>query len=137
MALDRRAFLAMVGRGGVGAALLSTLPGWARAAVTPPAELLVRNAWPEHLETTLEALGHTWITRTDRFFVRSHFPAPEIDPTTWRLEIAGLVNSPFTLSLADLKAMPQHEETYTLECAGNGRGLYKLPSTAGTQWGRG
>jgi DMSO/TMAO reductase YedYZ molybdopterin-dependent catalytic subunit len=137
MALDRRAFLAMVGRGGVTAALLSTLPRWARAAVTPPAELLVRNAWPEHYETTVEALAHSWITRTDRFFVRSHFPAPDVDPKTWQLEIAGQVSSPLTLRLADLQAMTQHEETYTLECAGNGRGLYKLPSTSGTQWARG
>ena len=127
----------MLGRGGVSAALLSTLPQWARAAVPPPAELLIRNAWPEHYETTLEALGHSWITRTDRFFVRSHFPAPDVDPKTWQLEVAGLVSSPLTLSLADLQSMTQREETYTLECAGNGRGLYHLPSTSGTQWARG
>src|SRR5215510_14770458 len=117
MALDRRSFLAMLGRGGVGAALLASLPSWARAAVAPPAELLVRNAWPEHYETTLEALGRSWITRTDRFFVRSHFPVPDVDLPSWRLEVAGLVRSPLTLSMADLEAMQQREETYTLECA--------------------
>lgn len=137
MALDRRAFLAMLGRGGVASAILGSVPSWARATVTPPAELLVRNAWPEHYETTLEALGRSWTTRTDRFFVRSHFPAPEIDRSTWRLEVAGLVRSPLSLTLAELQAMPQREETYTLECAGNGRGLYHLPSTSGTQWARG
>ena len=138
--MRRRTFLNLLARGGAASAVLGALPAWASraaAAVAPPAELLVRNAWPEHYETTLEALGHSWITRTDRFFVRSHFPAPEVDPKTWRLEVAGLVRTPLTLSLADLKAMEQREEIYTLECAGNGRGLYHLPSTAGTQWARG
>jgi DMSO/TMAO reductase YedYZ molybdopterin-dependent catalytic subunit len=137
MVLDRRAFLALMGRGGIGGAILGSLPQWARAAVTPPAELLVRNDWPEHYETTLEALGRSWITRTDRFFVRSHLPAPQVDVAGWRLEVAGLVRTPLTLTLSELKALPQLEETYTLECAGNGRGLMKLPSTSGTQWARG
>jgi len=124
---------------GAASAALGALPAWARSALAAaaPAELLVRNAWPEHLETTLEALGQSWITHTDRFFVRSHFPAPEVDPNTWRLEVAGLVRMPLSLTLADVQALPQREETYTIECAGNGRGLYHLPSTAGTQWGRG
>src|SRR5438132_62071 len=138
--MDRRAFLTLIARGGAASAALGTLPAWtsrAVAAVTPPAELLVRNAWPEHYETTLEALGHSWLTRTDRFFVRSHLPAPDVDPKTWRLEVAGLVRTPLTLTLAELKAMRQLEATYTLECAGNGRGLMNLPSTSGTQWGRG
>ena len=137
MALDRRAFLALVGRGGIASALGGALPAWARAAVAPPVELIVRNDWPEHYETTLEALGHSWITRTDRFFVRSHFPVPEVDPKTWRLEVGGLVRTPVTLSLEEIKALPQEEATCTLECAGNGRGLYRLPSTSGTQWSRG
>ena len=37
----------MLGRGGVSAAF-TALSAQARAAVTPPAELLIRNAWPEH-----------------------------------------------------------------------------------------
>src|SRR5258705_154456 len=36
-----------------------------------------------------------------------------------------------------VRALPPVEATHTLECAGNGRGLFKLPSTSGTQWERG
>lgn len=117
-------------------AALGSIPDWARAAPAP-AERIERNAWPEHLETTLEALGRSWITRTDRFFVRSHFPVPEVAPAGYRLEVAGLVAKPLRLSLDELHALPPIEATHTLECAGNGRGLFKLHSTSGTQWERG
>jgi DMSO/TMAO reductase YedYZ molybdopterin-dependent catalytic subunit len=139
--MDRRRFLAALGRGGFAAWALSALPSWARAAAarTPPvpAELIERNAWPEHFETTTEALGRSWTTRNDRFFVRSHLPAPTVDPATWRLEVKGLVKKPLSLTLADLEAMPVTEAPITLECAGNGRGLFDLPNTSGTQWERG
>lgn len=139
MGLDRRTFLALVGRAGVAGAALGSLPSWARAAASAaaPAELLVRNAWPEHFETTIEALGHSWLTRNDRFFVRSHFPAPAVNPASWRLEVGGLVRTPLSLTLAELRALPAVEAVHTLECAGNGRGLFQLASTSGTQWGRG
>jgi DMSO/TMAO reductase YedYZ molybdopterin-dependent catalytic subunit len=99
--------------------------------------MIVRNDWPEHWETGLEALGRDPMTPNDLFFVRSHFPVPEVDPAAWRLEIAGRVASPASLSLEALKALPAVEATHTLECAGNGRGLFHLASTSGTQWGYG
>lgn len=137
--MDRRAFIASLARAGIGAVALDALPPWMRSAVaaSAPADFIVRNDRPECWETTLEALGHSWITRNDRFFVRSHFGAPRLDPATWRLEVGGRVRAPVSLGLAELKAMPQIEDVHTLECAGNGRGLLALPSTSGTQWGRG
>jgi DMSO/TMAO reductase YedYZ molybdopterin-dependent catalytic subunit len=151
--MDRRAFLLAFSRAGVSAAAFASLPPWSRAAIAaaarapaaptpvpPPAEtaeMIVRNDRPEHWETSLDALGRSWITRNDRFFVRSHLSVPRIDAAAWRLELTGLVRTPLTLSLAQLKALPQEENAITLECAGNGRGLFKLPSTSGTQWQRG
>jgi DMSO/TMAO reductase YedYZ molybdopterin-dependent catalytic subunit len=137
--MDRRTFLETLARAGAGAAALGTMPGWATAAAqsAAPAELIERNAWPEHFETSLQALGRSWITRNDRFFVRSHLPVPTVDPASYRLEISGLVRSPASMSLADLRALPQIEAVYTLECAGNGRGLFRAATTSGTQWERG
>ena len=142
--IDRRSFLRSMGRAGLATWTLSAVPEWARAATaaavrTPaaPAELIERNAWPEHFETTLGALGRSWTTRNDRFFVRSHLPAPTIDLSTYRLEVSGLVRNPITLSLAELQAMPSTDAPVTLECAGNGRALFPLPNTSGTQWERG
>lgn len=140
MTLPRREFLGRCASA-AGLALASTaMPSWARracAAAAAPADLIERNDWPEHWETTITALGRSWITPNDRFFVRSHFPVPTIDASAWRLEVSGLVSKPLTLSLAELQAMPPTEATYTLECAGNGRALFDLPNTSGTQWERG
>lgn len=144
--LDRRAFLAALARAGLGSAALATLPPWTRqalaaaAAVKSPAaaaELIVRNEFPLCAESTVEALGYSWITRNDRFFVRSHLGAPSIAAADWRLEVTGLVRTPLTLSLADLKALPPTTAVHTLECAGNGRALFGLPNTSGIQWERG
>ena len=134
--MDRREFLAALGRAGGAGLAIGALPSWTRSALAAasPAELIERNDWPEHWDTTLSALGRSWLTRNDRFFVRSHFPMPRVDPATWRLEVAGLVQTPLSLSFADLGAFPPAEAVHTLECAGNGRGLYHLPSTSGTQW---
>lgn len=58
------------------------------------------------------------VTPVDLFFTRSHAPAPQIDPRTWRLEVDGLVHRPRSFSLDELSAFPRHEVTATLVCAG-------------------
>jgi DMSO/TMAO reductase YedYZ molybdopterin-dependent catalytic subunit len=58
---------------------------------------------------------------------------PEVKLPSWKLEVAGLVGSPLTLTLDDLKKLPRAELVSVLECAGNGRGLYQ-PHMAGAQW---
>ncbi len=135
--MRRREFIAALARSSAVGIASAAIPAWAQRALgatAAPADLIERNDWPEHWETTLEALGRSWITPNDRFFVRSHFPVPDLDPSAWRLEVSGLVASPLTFSLAELATMPQVQTVHALECAGNGRGLFHLPSTSGTQW---
>jgi DMSO/TMAO reductase YedYZ molybdopterin-dependent catalytic subunit len=133
----RREFLRTLGWTGMGVLAGGALrPGPLWAAAGEP-ELITRNTWPEHWETTVEALGRAYYTSNARFFVRSHFPVPEVDAAAWRLEVSGLVERPLSLTLAELKKLPQVDAVHTLECAGNGRGLFRLPSTSGTQWERG
>ena len=117
-------------------AALSALPGWASRALAAAAlpDLIERNDWPEHWETTVAGLGRDPVTATERFFVRSHFPVPTVDAATWKLEIAGLVRTPLSLTLDQLRAIAPATVACVLECAGNGRGLLELPSTSGTQW---
>ncbi len=133
---SRREFLAALARAGLGAAALASLPPWTRGALAGelPEGLIVRNDRPEHWETTLEALGRSWLTPNERFFVRSHLSTPRIEAADWRLEVTGLVREPLSLSLRDLDALPQTRAVHVLECAGNGRGLFRLPATSGTQW---
>ena len=58
-------------------------------------------------------------TPTDKFFQVAHYDKPVIDEKDWKLEVAGLVRRPLTLTLADLKSRPRQEVPFTLECAGN------------------
>jgi DMSO/TMAO reductase YedYZ molybdopterin-dependent catalytic subunit len=136
--MDRRRFLGTLARAGTGVAAFSSLPPAARraiaaASVAPPG-VIVRNDWPEHWETSLEALDRSALTPAGVFFVRSHFPVPDIDASAWRLEVAGLARTPLSLALGELRALPARERECVLECAGNGRARYDLPSTSGTQW---
>lgn len=73
------------------------------------------------------------IVPNELFFVRSNGPTPDIDPEVWRLEITGNVEQPQSLSLADLKSLPQQTITSFLECAGNGRSFLNPPAE-GTEW---
>lgn len=41
---------------------------------------------------------------------------PEADPATYRLSVSGLVATPLTLSLADLKDLPQTQMTKDFQC---------------------
>lgn len=100
--------------------------------------LITRVARPYDAETAVEAFD-TWLTPTNRFFVRSHFgpPAPElVDESRWRLRINGLVDRPLTLSIKDLGQLEETTVTAVVQCAGNGRSFFR-PRVPGVQWERG
>ena len=67
----------------------------------------------------------SWLTPTEDFFFVNHYGQPDgLNEATWRVDIAGLVARPQSLTLADLKARPRREVDFTLECSGNtGTGL--------------
>lgn len=136
---SRRAFLRAGGRLGfafAGAALLRfPLPAAIGVEARKHPAMLVLSPNPVDLETPVELLD-SWITPNNRFFIRSHLFTPKVDAGTWRLEIAGAVARPLSLTLEELKRLPKTSEVVTLECAGNGRALFS-PRVAGAQWRRG
>ena len=75
-------------------------------------------------------------TPNDLFFVRSHLGAPAVDPSTWTVEVGGLVTRPIRLTLADLDKREQATVPAVLQCAGNGRSFH-TPRAAGVAWERG
>jgi DMSO/TMAO reductase YedYZ molybdopterin-dependent catalytic subunit len=95
----------------------------------------VLSAEPEIRPTPLGALRLVEMP-TEFHFVRNHFEVPTVDPQTWTLELDGAVDHPLCFSLADLRQMPAHTQSVTLECAGHRRSEFK-PSTNGVQWGAG
>jgi len=61
-----------------------------------------------------------WLTPQDQAFSVQHYEIPEVDVAEYALEIAGLVERPTRLTLADIKALPREDQFMTLECSGNG-----------------
>lgn len=74
-----------------------------------------------------------FVTPNESFYVRCHFPIPEISVANWSLRIEGEVEKPCALTYEELKEFPQHTLTATVECAGNGRSWLE-PKAKGVQW---
>src|ERR1700687_2329936 len=102
-----------------------------RTAVRPVC-LIIRQKDPNNLEMPSDQLGD-FITPSELFYIRSHFPTPELDPVAYRLSISGAVRNQLTLSYADIRAMPSRTCVATLECAGNSR-VFLVPPAPGAQW---
>ncbi len=81
------------------------------------------------------------LTPTERFFVRNHTEPPAVDADAWRLTVGGDgVRRERVYSLADLRALPTTTYERAIECAGNGRRLFRDQQGThrpGTQWGTG
>jgi DMSO/TMAO reductase YedYZ molybdopterin-dependent catalytic subunit len=76
---------------------------------------------PEQVATQLvwEELGDQ-LTWNEKFFTVQHYGQwLVIREPDWRLAVGGLVQQPLSLTLADLRARPRQEVTFTLECSGN------------------
>ncbi|MGA7808283.1 sulfite oxidase [Bradyrhizobium sp.] len=97
-----------------------------------PVGLIIRQKDPNNLEMPFDQLDD-FITPTELFYIRSHFPTPELDPLSYRLSTGGAVRRELSMSYADIRAMPSRSCIATLECAGNGR-VFLAPPVPGAQW---
>ena len=71
----------------------------------------------------LEALRHA-LTPVGLHYLLIHFDIPFVERAEdWKLAVGGLVERPLSLSLAQLRELPQRTLRVTMECAGNGRAL--------------
>jgi DMSO/TMAO reductase YedYZ molybdopterin-dependent catalytic subunit len=148
----RRSMLQQLG--GAGAALLSSR-AWGQAVTTlplpgGPGERVLTGAFPEKgqmvlqrtrppmLETPFEVFDQGVFTPNDRFFVRWHWAVipTEINVDTYSLSVHGHVNSPLTLSLKQILALPRVELAAVNQCSGNSRGFFQ-PRVAGGEWANG
>src|SRR5437016_5899171 len=153
-AFTRRQFLKTTGLAGLGG-MVAGLPGRVAGAegVTMPfangqrslvkfpqkRPLILLTTRPPQLETPFSVFQEGIVTPNDAFFVRYHLSQmpTAIDPDKFTLAIKGKVNSPLTLSLADLKTKFEPVEFVAVnQCSGNGRG-FSNPRVAGGQMGNG
>ena len=73
--------------------------------------------------TPLQNLRGT-ITPSALHFERHHAGVPDLDPSTHRLLIHGLVDHPLELTMADIWRLPAVSRIYFLECSGNSSRLW-------------
>jgi DMSO/TMAO reductase YedYZ molybdopterin-dependent catalytic subunit len=119
-----------------GAFTLAT--GRAQARPSGPArepELIIRNTRPLDAESPVEVFDR-FLTPNHLFFIRSHFGAPAVGLSPWRLELDGEVNTPLSLNLQDLDTLQQATVPAVLQCSGNGRAFFE-PRIPGVGWERG
>ncbi len=134
---------ALIGaRASAAAADTVTLPigNGERALATYPQKrpLIVLTQRPPQLETPWAVFDQGVITPNDAFFVRYHLAGipTEIDVDTFRIAVKGKVNTPLSLSVADLKRMDAIEMVAVNQCSGNSRGFFS-PRVAGGQLANG
>lgn len=153
--MNRRETLKSVVAAGIGAAGASkvSLAAMASEIVTLPfangerplvaypgkRPLIRLTARPPQLETPFSVFDEGIITSNDAFFVRYHLAdiPLKIDPDAFRVTIQGKVETPLSLSVAELKAGFEPIEIAAVnQCAGNSRGFFE-PRVAGGQIGNG
>jgi sulfane dehydrogenase subunit SoxC len=80
----------------------------------------------------LEALRYD-ITPVGLHYLLIHYDIPDIDSSSWRLGLGGLVDHPLELDLDLIRARPRTTRRVTMECAGNGRARL-LPRPVSQPW---
>src|SRR5205809_7617550 len=96
---------------------------------------IIRGEAPLNLETPFEKLD-SFLTPTESFYVRTHFPIPSIDKDAWWLHIEGDVENSFAINYEELLELASVTIPVTLECAGNNRSFLEQ-KVKGVQWSLG
>src|SRR3981189_955126 len=96
------------------------------------AGLIIRQKEPKNLEAPFDRID-SYLTPTELFYIRSHFPIPTLDRASYQLRIDGAVRLPVALSYEELRSLPSETRVATLECAGNRR-VFLVPQVQGAQW---
>src|SRR5438094_3375399 len=90
------------------------------AAPFSSAGLTIRQKEPKNLEAPFDRID-SYLTPTELFYIRSHFPTPALDRASYQLRIDGAVSRRFALSYDELRNIPSETQDATLECAGSSR----------------
>ncbi|RIH86271.1 Sulfoxide reductase catalytic subunit YedY [Meiothermus luteus] len=143
-AMDRRLFLKRTAVAGaalglMGRGLAQQQPTADQVVQGKNPKLVVLSSRPVVMESTLELLGSERITSKANLFVRNNIDLPGLNTTEpnvqpgWEVEITGLVDKPFKITVDELSKLPQTEVTTVLQCSGNGRSFFN-PRPSGNPW---
>nr|WP_154922811.1 molybdopterin-dependent oxidoreductase [Microbacterium testaceum] len=125
---NRRQFLLLTGLTAVGAVVVgigarvlnaaTSSVAAARDALRLPAARTTVTV-PEGASWDIEGLSPIITPNGDFYRVDTALTVPNVDPTTWRLSIEGMVDTPVELSFDDLVGMGLDEYGVTLTCVSN------------------
>ena len=103
-----------------GGVMRGTRPLFGRGAIDYPVGVVIGAGLDARKFTDLSNLtADRLITPADRFYVRTRYPDKLDASRPWTLDVNGLVRSPLTFSIDDLKRLVEPMGTHLLECAGN------------------
>jgi DMSO/TMAO reductase YedYZ molybdopterin-dependent catalytic subunit len=123
-AVSRREALQGLFTGGLA---LAGACGWALPTLAKGEEVIPFTDFPKDFNPTPRPGVRYFDTRTledflppnDQFFTVQHYGQPQVESTTYRLRITGLVDRPVELSLSDLRKRRRIEQVVGFECSGN------------------
>ncbi|MFB6113542.1 MAG: sulfite oxidase [Halodesulfurarchaeum sp.] len=96
--------------------------------------LRILSPLPENAEADSHGTYTNMITTEEEFYIRNHYPAPDIDAAEWSVSLTGLVDQEVDLSIQQLKRQFSTETVFhTMQCSGNGRSYFD-PKVGGNQW---
>src|SRR4030081_459117 len=96
------------------------------------AGLIIRQKEPKNLEAPFDRID-SYLTPTELFYIRRHFPTPNLDRDSYRLHIDGAVRRPLSLHNEELRGMRSMTRVAGLLCTGNSR-VFLVPQVQGAQW---
>lgn len=91
----------------------------ARAAVKIPKAAEPAPALPAGADVKIDGVTPFRVPNEDFYRVDTALLVPAVDPDTWSLSVGGMVNQPYSISYAELVAMPMIERDLTLTCVSN------------------
>ncbi|MFL6568330.1 MAG: sulfite oxidase [Chthoniobacterales bacterium] len=94
--------------------------------------LITRSEEPLNLEMPFASV-RDFVTPNELFYIRSHFPIPQIEKANWRLKVEGAVEKPIDFGFDDVTRFETRTLTAVMECAGNGRS-HLVPKVKGVAW---
>jgi len=89
---------------------------------------------PENAEPVDRTVYRRFVTPIGLHYVRNHYPTPDTDESEWTVSLAGAVDEPTELQMAELRHdFPTESVVHTMQCSGNGRAFFD-PDADGHQW---
>nr|MBA2294653.1 molybdopterin-dependent oxidoreductase [Actinomycetota bacterium] len=90
-----------------------------RKAIRIPRPARRAPAAPAGAALDIPGLTPLYVPNDDFYRIDTALIVPQVDPDDWSLEVKGMVERPFTLTYAELLALPQIEADVTLSCVSN------------------